>query len=532
MSKKRKGMEDRLSTFFTNLHEDLSSGPKSSDPAVLRQLDRMKKRARYFKPELEKKALDDFVRVNSLVGEWNRKLDRSAITDHMSEFILHVLERYTKSYDPSSLQECFSTAYILDNWAFGPGVSNGNVGSGTVEKIDQPMSCTRSAEPLVLLIRKLSPYFLALDSLSEVGGIAHVSGSMLLTVLKNEDAVRTIAKEPSGNMAIQLAGGRFIEGALRMLGLDIRTQQVINRALARIYSLDSSGATIDLKSASDMFSKRLIEITWPKVWFDFFMKYRSPQTTLSDGRVVQLEMMSTMGNGFTFPMMTLTLLALIYAVRRLKGGPYRFINLKGTAVFGDDIIVPKADFDDVVQALQSIGLLVNVDKSFNDGPFRESCGGDFYIGRDITPFYVKTLSTPPEIYVAINQLLRWSSEHSVPIIRALRFLLSLLGPKVYFVPQWLGDTSGIRADWVCTKYKYLRQIVVRRKYAGRFSVPLACGGYLESAKDGAFYSPRLTWVKYESREARLPCGFLDGWDPSYRSRVQSAYIQLMVELSR
>ena len=54
-------------------------------------------------------------------------------------------------------------------------------------------------------------------------------------------------------------------------------------------------------------------------------------------------------------------------------------------VYGDDIIVPVEYVQAVITALEAFGLKVNRDKSFWNGKFRESCGGDFYAGRWITP---------------------------------------------------------------------------------------------------------------------------------------------------
>lgn len=520
--------ESRLTTFFEHLDEDLEVADPSN-PAVVRLRERCRKKASYNRRDLEADAYETFIKTNELVGSF-KPTDVGLFSD-MREFITHVLEKAVRSFDPTSIQECFSLSWILDNWAFGPGASNGVPGVGCVQKIDEPMTCTRSAEPYVRLLRRTNPYFWAKDALTENQGVSCVEGSRLKAVPKNEDAVRIIAIEPSGNMALQLGAASLIELALRRIGLDISRRSDINKDLARHYSLTGDGATLDLSKASDMFSIDLIRLTWPAEWFNFFMKVRSPQTTLPDGRVVKLNMMSTMGNGCTFPMMTLTLVAMIYASRRRRGGPYKFIELRKTSVFGDDIIIPSSDFHDVCEALQQCGLVVNYDKSYNSGPFRESCGGDFHAGRDITPIYVKTLAAPAGVYVAINQCLRWSANHDVWLVRSLKYLRTLLGSRVYFVPQWLDDTSGVKTLCVNRRYKHLSKVPKTCQYSGSFSVPLASGGYLRNGWDGGLaYNPRDEWVVYRTSEARLPRGYLDGWDPRYGTPRFASIIQLMVEL--
>jgi len=58
-------------------------------------------------------------------------------------------------------------------------------------------------------------------------------------------------------------------------------------------------------------------------------------------------------------------------------------------VYGDDIIVPVDCVGSVIARLESFGLKVNMRKSFWNGKFRESCGGDFYDGLDVTPVRVR-----------------------------------------------------------------------------------------------------------------------------------------------
>ena len=290
--------------------------------------------------------------------------------------------------------------------------------------------------------------------------------------------MRVIAIEPSANMCLQLGVAGFLEGVLRSIGLDIRTQQPKNRELARKGSIDGSLMTIDLKNASDSFKPELVQQLVPKQFFDCLMAIRSPYTQI-EGEWVELNMISTMGNGYTFPLMTLILCSLIYAYRRLYcNGPNLFIDWSVTAVFGDDIII-KTDEIFFLPVLESCGLIVNFDKSFSDGSFRESCGGDYDSGVDITPFYPKSLTTDSEVYVVINQVLEWSCRHHL-LYNSFSLLLTYLHKEPFFVPEWSNPDQGIRTLWVKRRYKYLQPVVVKKEILSNhpFFMMLAVGGYI------------------------------------------------------
>lgn len=535
VSNKRRVDESRLNTFFDNLTTDLNS-LSTVDPAksyaVERLLTRMRKRAEIENPELHIKAIEDFKNLNAELQ--NFKLVDDERFEYAAEYIRHVLYKYHSRLPGCSPQETFNRGNLLGKWRFGPGTSNGVTGVGVVEKVDQPMSWTNQAESYVLQIRRQNYYFAGYDAQSNVSGMTEVYGSRLTTVLKNETAVRTIAIEPSGNMAVQLAGGSVIEEVLCMIGLDIRSQQPKNQFLACLGSKTGEVATLDLKSASDRETPALIKRVWPDEWFSYFMRNRSMTTDLPSGERLYLNMISTMGNGFTFPMMTLTILALVYANRRQAGGPNNFIDLTNTAVFGDDIIVPTAEVSSLVELLTNAGYVVNNDKSYAEGPFRESCGGDYYEGVNVTPFYVKSLKRDANIYVAMNQVLRWAGRYELPLYRSLKYLTSLLKDgKVYIVPEWMDDASGVRSSQCPRKYKHLKRKNVVKAYLGKYMMMLVSGGYLlgEWVNGVPYYNPRSDWVKVRTGTAKLPEGYLDGWDPRYGTSRESAYRSLLVAMA-
>lgn len=532
--------EDNLQCFFDVLSRELADQPSrdpSVDYAVERQMRRARKRAQFKVKGLEEKAVEDFITSNRLAGEVQLAIDHQILSD-ARHFITCVLERYTKYLDPEAIQQPLCLDHVLENWRFGPGASNGIRGTHTAVKLLQDMTCTARTEPFVRTLRNRNPYMFLNDEKTGLGTRV-VDGSRLTTVPKNEDTMRTIAIEPSGNMALQLSAGRYLEGALRSIGLDITNQQPKNKAMAREGSISGGFATIDLKAASDMISIQLVRALMPKDWFDLIMAIRSPRIELPNGEYLELNMVSTMGNGFTFPLMTLLLAALIYGFRAQYGGPNLYIDWSTACVFGDDIIILSHEYEPFCKVLVSAGLIVNYDKSYSAGPFRESCGGDYYLGYDCTPVYIQSIATAPEIYTAINQVLEWCGRNNIFLYRTLNHLIGLLDHKVFLIPEWYNPDQGIRTATCSRKYSYLSvKPVYRTVISSVYDMMLAVGGYIsefgthDDGNSKLLYTPRLNKPRYVVRKARLPKCYRDGGDPLTRSpavtnRV-SGYIQILM----
>jgi hypothetical protein len=113
-----------------------------------------------------------------------------------------------------------------------------------------------------------------------------------------------------------------LEASLRRkYSLDIKYQAFAARELARLGSIDGSYATIDLKSASDTLSNRLIHKLFPKQFLLFADMLRVKYVDMPDGRRVKLGMYSTMGNGYTFALQTAVFLSVVVAVYDVLGIP-------------------------------------------------------------------------------------------------------------------------------------------------------------------------------------------------------------------
>lgn len=241
-----------------------------------------------------------------------------------------------------------------------------------------------------------------------------VQGSSLSFVAKQNTTSRVICTEPFLNMVAQKSIGHTLEVLLRSLyGINLATQPDVNRAAARQGSIDGLNATIDLRSASDTISCGLIRYLFPDAFCKALERSRSPTTQLPDGNIVKLNMISSMGNGFTFPLQTLIFSCVVWAV-------YRQLGIKQKVdVFGDDIICHHRAYSLVTHTLTRFGFIVNDEKSFSHGPFRESCGGDYVYGIDVRGVYVKRLTHDMDFISAFNRLRLWSLRHDIPIFRTL-----------------------------------------------------------------------------------------------------------------
>lgn len=224
-----------------------------------------------------------------------------------------------------------------------------------------------------------------------------VRGNRFTTVPKDSVKDRGIAVEPSINVFYQLAYGGEIRRRLKGRGVDLNNLQVLHRALAQEASSNGSLATIDLSNASDTLCTALVKLLLPDNWFKSLNSLRSP-FSLVEGKWVRLEKFSSMGNGFTFELETLVFQALVFSVLTLRGS----IPLEGKnfSVFGDDIIIPTDSFSDVSAALQFFGFTLNRTKSFSFGPFRESCGGDYFDGRPVRAHFLKEFPSEPHEWIA------------------------------------------------------------------------------------------------------------------------------------
>lgn len=398
----------------------------------------------------------------------------------------------------------------------GPGASRGTRHTAFHMKMwNSKWTCT-SAGLYRHFISSCSPHWQCANSLrvSRFGAFEVVEGSSMSCVPKTSKISRTICTEPSLNMFYQLGAGVVLERALkRGFGIDLSKQPEVNKSLARLGSISGRYATIDLRSASDTISTKLVAMLLPARDFALLNLLRSKKA-LIQGSVVDLHSFSTMGNGFTFPLQTLIFAALLKAY--LEESDISFL-AGHVPVFGDDIICPSKAFDGVTELLEHCGFFVNFDKSFASGFFRESCGGDYFHGVDVRSVYLKKWGTVQDVYSLFNRLARWSAKHKISIQPMLASLLRLV--PIRPVPFDEADTSGIKMPMrallsakrdrnMCIYYHALVPVPVVKRAPDLLVNPEAClissiGGYLRDTS----YAPRLEVQRWQVLKRKTP-----SWD--------------------
>jgi hypothetical protein len=348
--------------------------------------------------ERRRAAIDKLVEceeANAVTNSWFRNLDKGfnilpRVT--MSRFLRFARDIIRDVLGP------LRDEVVLGSFSGGASTSRGRARSHPALKFASEADITEEAMCVLPVLYRLAPM------LREYGIFDHlnvVEGNVLFTVPKKTDIDRCACKEPDVNMFLQKGVGRHIRRRLQSVGINLNDQS-INRAHARTGSIDGSLATLDLSSASDRISLEVVATLLPKVWFEYLNSIRS-QNMVIDGETFRTEMFSSMGNGFTFELESLIFYSLCRATLYFEGIPGIL------SVYGDDIIIPSQGFDAVTFVLNRFGFVVNVDKSFHTGDFRESCGGHYLNGEDVTPFYLKRKATHlTDVIRVANQLRRWS----------------------------------------------------------------------------------------------------------------------------
>lgn len=242
-------------------------------------------------------------------------------------------------------------------------------------------------------------------------------GNYFTTVPKDATKDRGICVEPEGNLWCQLGVGSYWKHRAACVGLHIgrasarpvgdprcllfrpsREGQSVHQELAREGSLKGTWATCDFSNASDTLAYELIRWVFSKSpWWPVIDALRSPKT-LIEGKWTHLHKFSSMGNGFTFELESVVIAAIAAAATGLEVG-------KDVVCYGDDLIVPSIHADSAMAALTAVGMFPNARKSFTTGPFRESCGGDFFSGIGVRSCYADSeLEQPTDWMVLHNQL--------------------------------------------------------------------------------------------------------------------------------
>jgi hypothetical protein len=321
---------------------------------------------------------------------------------------------------------------------FGPGATTSvkKKNASARRKLSQMYTCSENAQRFLPELLAEMPGWSGFDTPNSVSETPYrLAPGRVSFVPKNAKTDRTIGTEPDLNQMVQLGIGAYIAERLRPRGVDIR-DQTRNQRMAREGSITGALATLDLRSASGTIATLFVESLLPFEWFDFLRAIRTNETESPNG-VLQLQQFSSMGNGFTFPLQTL----IFYALAASCVDPS---DLSQVSVYGDDIIVPTYAVELVIEVLTSCGFLINKEKSYWSGPFRESCGKDYVSGIDVRPSYVRGALSGVSCFTLHNFYVReWQPEFAQAILTIVDESLRLWGPDGYGDGHLLGDFDPV-----------------------------------------------------------------------------------------
>jgi len=167
--------------------------------------------------------------------------------------------------------------------------------------------------------------------------------------------------------------------------------QTVNQKLAFIGAAKGTVATVDLSSASDTVTKQLVGETFPANIYEDMIKVM-PTHVIRGDAYLPLRAFGTMGSALTFIVESIIFFAIAVVAVELyiefTGDKPAFIV---ATAYGDDITISAEAAETLYDILKALGFKVNTDKSYHSGPYRESCGKEYYLTDhgviDLTTLY-------------------------------------------------------------------------------------------------------------------------------------------------
>lgn len=224
-----------------------------------------------------------------------------------------------------------------------------------------------------------------------------VHGSRQSSVYKNSEERRLINVEAFLNVVRQLQIG----SALRVIHANVGNELDFGQDRHRSMIESDAYATLDVKGGSNSTVLKMTDMLYrgTRVYQDIlesrssFMLVDMPVDHTHRKMYVETGMLSAMGNGYTFEILALTLLALCRAID------------PNASVYGDDIIVSRESATEVADTIALFGYELNRKKSYLHGTFRESCGAFYLDGRGyVTCYDIKWCHNINDVINVVNKI--------------------------------------------------------------------------------------------------------------------------------
>lgn len=457
-------------------------------------------------------------RTNQRLRAWRARMKRTGSAPY-AEYILEMRRFCDRVLGPLDLGQ------LMERGGFGPGASIGVGGADTSVpfKMTSELSVTRPCLPIAAALLREAHWVYEVTGLttprpsSEWSEQDHLLEALksictivgeeeAFTVPKNSEHSRFCSKQGTLNGLVQASIGEYVAERLRSFGIDL-TSQTTNRRLAYAASAGyRHAATLDMSMASDTWALEAAKLLLPRPWYNLLLMARMPSCRMTDGNVVTLEKMSAMGNGFTFPFESLMFAAVVHSVGAFHS-PNGWIAPVDYHVYGDDIVCPSSGALLVMELLRFLGFKPNDDKSFVLGPFKESCGADYFDGINVRPVYVKGADySMLELIELHNGFAGCNFVAVIPVLERIRTIVGSLRwaqpptlspyPGALVVPWWEFLAFGCLGFDLDTQSYVSRAVTAktsRTRCPGGPQVQIATAvtGSLTPAREGGTVSRRL-----------------------------------------
>lgn len=272
-----------------------------------------------------------------------------------------------------------------------------------------------------------------------------VSHDTLMFIHKGIKSLRSIGAQPTCSGMVQL--GVHTVGTVLLkerANIDLSDQgwnQRLARDGSRDWESDDPLCTLDKSNASNLTALGLVQNLFPPNWAKFLIKTRTPGYTAPEqlgGGEHPYHMYAGMGNGTTFFIETLIFWAASYATQDLPLEEY--VRNHDFAVYGDDVILRRSHAKRYMRFANWLGYEFNPKKTFLDGPFRESCGADFWAGIPVRPVSLDSESGFLDLPTLVSFHNNLADNTRFPLRRACERIRQL--SKEYLYPILPTDPQG------------------------------------------------------------------------------------------
>ena len=358
----------------------LSTDYCTSAICAIRQLSEYLGRTRFSSTfnQLKDRAVSEYI-------SYERKLKTYEYSDHL----VSALSYHISQMLPKELWEKEMDNFVPSNSGGAPCGASREVGRHIWYKYTHMSADSRLIRALPGEPRTLFPFPNELTKLKR--------SCELCAVPKTATSIRWISKEPPVLSYMQHGVQRALVNVLRKTVLNHLNFSDSDRSgkLALEGSIDGSYATIDLSSASDSITWKLVSRIFPSYVRKLLWATRSDQVILpKKGRVqltINMSKFAPMGSATCFPVESVVFLACCKVALDLYRDSTSTIRKTRCLVYGDDMVVEEWLVPYLMKVLEQCHFECNISKSFTGrhlNNFREACGEEAHNGFSIKPLRV------------------------------------------------------------------------------------------------------------------------------------------------